>query len=132
MYQKTLMFVSMFYAVLMAKDTANPLVLYFDTNSSSINLTAEQRAKMQKISTYIDKVDDSTVEVIGHTDSQGNLASNIELGLSRANTISSYLQRNGISESDIHVSSLGPKKPIATNDTAEGRAKNRRVEVTLK
>lgn len=117
---------------LKAEIIANPLILYFDTNSSNVSLSTEQRLKLQKITTYIDKVDDAKASVVGHTDSQGKVASNIELGRSRANTISTYLQRNGISEGDIEVSSQGPKKPIATNNTAEGRAKNRRVEVTLK
>lgn len=117
---------------LKAEILANPLILYFQTNSNNINLSDEQRLKMQKISSYVDKVDNAKVSVVGHTDSQGNVNNNIKLGLSRANTIKDYLLRNGINENDIEVSSEGPKKPIAPNNTAAGMAKNRRVEVTIK
>jgi len=53
------------------------------------------------------------------------------LGLARAEYIKKYLARNGININKINTSSQGPKKPIDTNETPEGRTKNRRVEVTL-
>lgn len=111
---------------------ADPLIVYFNTGDSSLNLDANQRLKMQKISTYIDKVDDGQVKVVGHTDSVGNAAKNTELGLARAKTVKGYLAKNGIDTERINPSSQGPKKPIASNKTKDGRAKNRRVEVTLK
>ena len=111
---------------------ANPLIVYFQTGDSSLNLNAEQRLKMQKISTYIDKADDGKVSVVGHTDSVGSKAKNTQLGLERAKTVKGYLVQNGINTSNIDVSSQGPRKPIASNKTKSGRAKNRRVEVTLK
>ena len=111
---------------------ANPLILYFETNSSNVKLTAEQREKMAKIAGYLDKVDGAKVRVVGHTDNVGRAASNTKLGLARANTIKGYLVKNTISESKIETSSKGPYKPIASNKTKKGQAKNRRVEVTLK
>ena len=111
---------------------ADPLIVYFNTGDSSLNLNATQRLKMQKISNYIDKVDDGQVNVVGHTDSVGNAAKNTQLGLDRAKTVKGYLVQNGIDTSKIEPSSKGPRKPIASNKTKEGRAKNRRVEVTLK
>lgn len=111
---------------------ANPLIVYFQTGDSSLNLNAEQRLKMQKISTYIDKADEGKVSVVGHTDSVGSVSKNTQLGLARAETVKGYLIQNGINTANIDVSSLGPRKPIATNKTKAGRAKNRRVEVTLK
>lgn len=111
---------------------ANPLILYFETGDSSLNLNATQRMKMQKISTYIDKADDGKVSVVGHTDSVGSKVKNTQLGLDRAETVKGYLVQNGINTANIDVSSQGPRKPIATNKTKAGRAKNRRVEVTLK
>ena len=119
-------------AALRAEIIANPLIVYFQTGDSSLNLDAAQRLKMQKISTYVDKADDGKVSVVGHTDSVGSKVKNTQLGLERAETVKGYLVQNGINISKIDVSSQGPRKPIATNKTKAGRAKNRRVEVTLK
>ena len=111
---------------------ANPLILYFETNSSNVKLSAKQRQKMAKIAGYLDKVETAKVRVVGHTDNVGRAASNTKLGLARANTIKDYLIKNTIAESKIETSSKGPYKPIASNKTKKGQAKNRRVEVTLK
>jgi outer membrane protein OmpA-like peptidoglycan-associated protein len=110
---------------------ANPLVLYFNTGEASIALTAEQRQKVANISRYLDKVDDTSCQVTGHTDNTGGRATNIRLGQERANFAKAYLTRNGILESKINATSDGPDKPIDTNATAEGRRNNRRVVVTL-
>ncbi len=87
---------------------------------------------MFDIATYIDKTDNSEIQVIGHTDNTGDFAKNLQLGLDRANTIKGYLIKNNIPAAQIATSSQGSKRPIATNQTEQGRAKNRRVEVTLK
>ncbi|AUC82860.1 OmpA family protein [Lacinutrix sp. Bg11-31] len=110
---------------------ANPLVLYFDTASASINLNAEQRDKVAKMVRYVDKTDNASIKTIGHTDNTGNRENNVRLGLDRAEFAKSYLVRNGISSSNINSSSKGPDEPIADNNTDEGKAKNRRVVVTL-
>lgn len=119
-------------AKLRAEIIADPLIVHFKTADSNLNLDAAQRLKMQKISTYIDKVDDGKVSVVGHTDSVGKITSNTKLGLERAKTVKGYLTQNGIDSNKIDTSSQGPRKPIASNKTKTGRAKNRRVEVTLK
>jgi len=119
-------------AKLRAEIIADPLIVHFKTADSNLNLDAAQRLKMQKISTYIDKVDDGKVSVVGHTDSVGKITSNTKLGLERAKTVKGYLAQNGIDSNKIDASSQGPRKPIASNKTKAGRAKNRRVEVTLK
>ncbi|WP_010522671.1 OmpA family protein [Aquimarina agarivorans] len=111
---------------------AHPLELHFATNSSSIKLTSEQRQEMADIAKYLDKVDDAKVLVVGHTDNTGNAEANMELGLNRANTIKQYLVRNQILPSKIETLSKGQNQPIASNETPVGRAKNRRVMVTLK
>jgi len=110
---------------------ANPLVLYFDTASASINLTAEQREKVAKIVRYVDKVDKASIKTIGHTDSSGSRTTNIRLGKDRAEFAKNYLVRNGIASAKINSSSKGPDSPIADNNTEEGKAKNRRVVVTF-
>jgi len=113
------------------KINANPLVLYFNTAEASIDLNAEQRQKIADISRYLDKVAGATTNVIGHTDNTGKAATNIKLGMDRANFAKEYLMRNGISETKINTSSKGQTSPIESNATEEGKAKNRRTVITL-
>ncbi len=113
------------------KIKANPLVLYFDTAESSINLTAEQRQKVADISRYLDKVEGASASVVGHTDDTGNATSNITLGQGRADFAKDYLMKNGISEAKIKATSKGQSQPLESNATEEGKAKNRRAVVSL-
>lgn len=113
------------------KINADPLVLYFETNQASINLSAEQRQKVADISRYLDKVAGASCNVVGHTDNVGRRAPNVRLGQGRADFAKSYLVQNGIAASKINASSKGPDSPVASNATEEGRSKNRRTEVTL-
>ena len=69
------------------------------------------------------------VRVIGHTDSTGNDGINDPLSLARAESTRNYLTARGISGSRIQVQGMGSRQPIATNDTSEGRGRNRRVEI---
>jgi OOP family OmpA-OmpF porin len=73
------------------------------------------------------------VRVIGHSDSVGRVDYNLELSKRRALTVKSRLVKKGgiANNKDLLAIGLGPKKPVASNDTAEGRAKNRRVEVMI-
>ncbi len=113
------------------KINANPLTLYFNTAEASISLNAEQRQKVADISRYLDKMEGATANVVGHTDNTGVAATNMRLGLDRANFAKAYLMRNGIAESKIKTSSKGQTSPIESNATEEGRSKNRRTVVTL-
>ena len=109
----------------------DPLVLQFNTAEASINMTAAQRQKFADISSYLDKVDGSMANVVGHSDNTGQRAANIVLGQQRADFAKSYLMRNGIPESKINATSKGPDEPIASNATEEGKAQNRRTVITL-
>jgi len=110
---------------------ADPLILYFDTASATIDLSQEQRNKVAKIVRYIDKVDNALIKTIGHTDNTSSRLTNVRLGQSRAEFAKNYLVNNGIPAGKISTSSKGPDQPIADNSTEEGRAKNRRVVVTI-
>jgi outer membrane protein OmpA-like peptidoglycan-associated protein len=118
-------------SALFDKINADPLILYFNTAEASISLDADQRQKVADISRYIDKVADATVSITGHTDNTGLAATNMKLGLDRANFAKDYLMRNGITSEKIRTSSKGQTEPIADNSTEEGKAKNRRTVVTL-
>ncbi len=108
-----------------------PIKLYFPTGQQEVNLTAEQRTIFADIVYYLDNVEGSNLTVNGYTDNTGNLEGNQRLSRKRAEFVRDYLTGNGISTSKMTATGFGPDNPVATNDTDEGRALNRRVEVTL-
>ena len=75
--------------------------------------------------------DIKSISIAGHTDSVGSDAYNMKLGQRRADTVKSYLVERGVSSSKITTKSFGESQPVASNKTAEGRAKNRRAEVDV-
>lgn len=111
---------------------ADPLVLQFATGASTINLTNAQRAKVSKMVKYLDARPQSSLVSVGHTDNTGSRTTNINISAKRAEFAKSYLAQNGISASRIAASGKGPDEPVASNATAQGKAQNRRVVVTLK
>lgn len=72
---------------------------------------------------------ESTATIIGHTDSKGPEAYNQKLSVERAQTVANYFESKGVSSDRLTVEGRGESQPVATNDTKEGRAKNRRVEI---
>lgn len=118
--------------VLYDKIEGDPLILYFDTAEASISLSSEQRQKVAEIARYLDKVPDAQAEIIGYTDSQGQAVTNLRLGQERADFAKAYFVQNGISADRISTDSKGKQDPIASNDTEEGRAKNRRTVISIK
>jgi len=72
------------------------------------------------------------VRVVGHTDSSGSDAINDPLSLRRAESVRDYLQDRGVGANRVEVAGRGSREPVAGNDSAEGRAKNRRVEIFLR
>ena len=72
------------------------------------------------------------IEIVGHTDSQGDEVYNQKLSLSRANSVANYLIDKGVNKGRIKTLGLGETDPIADNTTAKGRELNRRVEFILK
>lgn len=71
------------------------------------------------------------IEVSGHTDNVGNKSYNQELSQKRAQSVVNYLTENGISKCRLIAKGYGMDKPVADNETEEGRAENRRVEFTI-
>jgi outer membrane protein OmpA-like peptidoglycan-associated protein len=69
--------------------------------------------------------------VTGHTDSVGNDAANLALSKRRAETVAGYLKAHGLNAQTVSVSGRGSADPVASNATAEGRASNRRVDISL-
>lgn len=114
------------------KLNANPLILYFNTNQSDINLTADERQKVADLLEYLDNVPNSKLIITGHSDNVGARPANIKLGYNRAVFTKQYLVRNDIPKDRIETFSQGPDQPITDNITPEGKAKNRRSVITIK
>lgn len=110
-----------------------PVTLYFQTNSENINLSKAQRQDFTDLIYYLDRVPSAKLEIAGHTDNVGSLDGNVALSKKRAGFAADYLsKRGGISKTKMTIEGFGPNKPVASNNTPEGKQKNRRVEVTLK
>lgn len=100
--------------------------VYFDTNKSNIN--AKSKQNLNKLVTIFKEYSDTNIIVDGHTDSSGDDAYNMELSKKRATAVTNYLISQGISSSRLTTYFHGETLPKYDNATAEGRAKNRRVE----
>ena len=101
----------------------------FDTGKS--DLKREGQAKLDQLVARLKDVSFDSITVTGHTDSVGADATNQKLSLRRANAVKQYLASHGIDGSKIKAAGRGKASPIADNKTAQGRAKNRRVEVVI-
>jgi OmpA-OmpF porin, OOP family len=73
----------------------------------------------------------STITIVGHTDSVGDKTVNQRLSETRASSVKKYLVLKGLQPNNIRTSGKGDSSPVASNDTAEGRALNRRVDITV-
>lgn len=106
------------------------LKIEFDVNSARINKKAVSVVDALGNALTTGQAADMEVKLIGHTDSAGNSEYNRRLSLKRAQAVKEYLTGNfRLDSSRISVEGQGEDKPIASNDTAAGRALNRRVEV---
>jgi OmpA-OmpF porin, OOP family len=110
---------------------ANPIIVYFGTNESELSLTDAQRKDFSDLLFYLDNKKGAKATSTGHTDNKGSSEKNTTLSAQRAEFVRSYLSKNGVNADQITTSGKGPSTPMATNDTEEGRAKNRRVEVGI-
>lgn len=87
---------------------------------------------LQRVLQAVREFPDRRIEVLGHTDSQGSERDNLELSRRRAEAVRAYLARNlNLPVESIGAEGKGESLPIASNDTAEGRAANRRIEIIL-
>ena len=104
--------------------------IYFDTNKST--LKPESKAELMRLQDLMRRNPGMEIEVRGHTDSQSDDAHNQALSDSRAAAVINYLKYQGVMGYRLGSKGYGETKPIATNETEEGRALNRRVEFYIK
>lgn len=96
--------------------------------SGRTDITPDSHVSLMKVVDIMETFPDTRFEIVGHTDDVGNKLKNKELSKGRAESVKSFLVEKGISEDRITTDGKGQEQPIASNKTAEGRAKNRRIE----
>ncbi len=104
-------------------------IIEFD--SGSANIRDSSKKILDEIAQRIVSLGAKTVEVIGHTDNQGNPSNNLILSRARAEAVKVYLIQKGIAAEKIVTNGLGDAQPVADNETAEGRTRNRRIEFRI-
>ena len=102
----------------------------FETGSA--DLEAGYQADLVRLVNWLESNPTANVEIIGHTDNVGSDASNKTLSANRAKSVKTFLVANKIESSRLFTSGQGSSSPVSTNDTEEGRALNRRVEIVIK
>ena len=121
-------------AVLPTRETERGLVseiggVQFATGTANLNSAA--RESLANFAGVVVSYPQLRYNVEGHTDSTGSAAKNEELSLRRAIAVRDYLIAKGVAASATDVAGLGASTPIADNATADGRARNRRVEIVV-
>jgi outer membrane protein OmpA-like peptidoglycan-associated protein len=123
-----------FNLILETRDTARGLVVNMSDvlfDSGKFTLRPLAREKLAKISGIVLAYTSLKLAVEGNTDSVGTEAYNQELSEQRAEGVRSYLTHEGVPQSSTTSEGFGKSRPIASNDTAEGRQQNRRVELVV-
>ena len=102
---------------------------FFDFDKSVLKPAG--KATLDELAQLIKDINLEVVVAVGHTDSIGTEAYNLKLSERRAQAVKAYLVSKGIDASRIYTEGKGEAQPIASNKTAEGRAKNRRVDIEV-
>ncbi len=100
-------------------------------NEGSAAIAPESEGKLDRLIAILGRCPDATIEIGGHTDSGGTTARNQALSQIRAEAVVEYLEGAGIAADRLSAVGYGEADPIASNDTEEGRAQNRRIEFTI-
>ncbi|MGD1841897.1 MAG: OmpA family protein [Thermonemataceae bacterium] len=103
--------------------------LFFDVDKAT--LREESYPELNRLTQWLKSTPEAKIEITGHTDSQGTEAYNLTLSDNRAKTVSNYLQEQGVAASRLSYKGYGERKPVADNQSAAGRQRNRRVEFVI-
>ena len=120
--------------VLQTRDSARGLIVnmpdvLFQTNSAT--LTSNARERLAKVAGILIAYPDIHVEVDGYTDSTGSVNYNQQLSQQRADSVRSFLVEQGVPSPSVDAKGFGPSDPVASNDTPQGRQRNRRVDLVV-
>jgi outer membrane protein OmpA-like peptidoglycan-associated protein len=103
----------------------------FDIDSAVIR--SDARPTLSQLAEFVRLMDVDEVMIAGYTDTTGDADYNLRLSRQRANAVADYLKERGaLNHVNVLVQGRGEQQPVATNQTAEGRQRNRRVEITLR
>jgi outer membrane protein OmpA-like peptidoglycan-associated protein len=103
--------------------------ILFDVDKFDLRPTS--RANLDKLAVILNKYPDTNILIEGHTDSTGSEEHNLALSRDRAQAVSHYLATREVSAPRFSTMGYGESQPIVTNDTAEGRQQNRRVDIAI-
>ena len=103
--------------------------IYFEVGKGTINTASS--TDLDKVYQFLSDNTDIKLEIQGHTDNSGSLLLNNKLSQVRANSVVAYLTKKGVEKNRLTAKGFGPSSPIADNNTAEGRAKNRCVVMKI-
>lgn len=106
-----------------------PNDLTFATDSAAVAPAVQ--ADLRRVADSLVRYPNSTVQVIGHTDSDGDASYNHGLSVRRANAVADHIQAGGVPYHRMRIIGRGEEQPVASNLTLEGKARNRRVEVVV-
>lgn len=107
-------------------DALRNRIVEFESGSAQLSIGGTR--VLDEMADAIKKIGNVRIEIIGHTDSVGDRASNLRLSQARADAVKRYMVEKGISAELMSTAGRGPDEPVASNDNSEGRARNRRIE----
>jgi outer membrane protein OmpA-like peptidoglycan-associated protein len=107
-----------------------PSDVTFASNQSAVN--SRFYATLDDVAAVLNRYDQSTIDIIGHADSDGADDYNLNLSRQRASSVAQYLVQRSVLADRLYVDGRGESAPIASNATAEGKAQNRRVEILIR
>ena len=110
-------------------DLVMPGNITFGTGSADLN--PGFFGVLDSVALVLKEYNKTKVDVSGHTDSTGSAQKNQTLSEQRANTVAQYLRTKGVADQRLAVAGYGPTRPVANNDSPDGRQMNRRVEISL-
>jgi outer membrane protein OmpA-like peptidoglycan-associated protein len=119
----------------LAREPRGPSMLLpgtaFVTGRANLRNDAATKARINALVTFVHANPGATIRVEGHTDNQGNPQANLILSQQRADAIKDQLRAAGFPASRVQAIGMGAEQPVASNATAQGRERNRRVEVIV-
>lgn len=117
-------------------NTGNELVVTMPQDilfaTDSANLRPDLQADLAAVSRNLVQYPNSVIQIVGHTDNTGSAAYNQDLSERRARSVASSLISNGVPSNRVSSYGVGFSQPVASNNTAQGRAQNRRVDIVIR